>query len=298
MYDNWSEIIEIMKPILGFKRSRTEIKMALGSCLRTLGWRLTTGSMKNDFITKSGKTIDIILGIKELGDVFHPILPIMINTEETTKDIVDSVSAIMRDISVKICVVVGSSFDLFTIDQTSQKSINIGEIAFEQNNEEGIKLSSLLSVHGFEESNLVAYFDSLYKSRLQLIKLDEIINSIISDESKAEEVLRMYLELEGFEGEIVDKTLKNVGVNIFFKNKVGLDSQYNDQVSESLQLNKLGHDNTRFSLNGGDFVSKRQFVLNVVSQYIKENPYVTLEGLESRFPSELASKVRGVISVY
>ena len=116
---------------------------------------------------------------------------------------------------------------------------------------------------------MVAYFDSLYKSRLQLIKLDEIINSIISDESKAEEVLRMYLELEGFEGEIVDKTLKNVGVNIFFKNKVGLDSQYNDQVSESLQLNKLGHDNTRFSLNGGDFVSKRQFVLNVVSQYIK-----------------------------
>lgn len=298
MYDNWSEIIEIMKPILGFKRSRTEIKMALGSCLRTLGWRLTTGSMKNDFITKSGKTIDIILGIKELGDVFHPILPIMINTEETTKDIVDSVSAIMRDISVKICVVVGSSFDLFTIDQTSQKSINIGEIAFEQNNEEGIKLSSLLSVHGFEESNLVAYFDSLYKSRLQLIKLDEIINSIISDESKAEEVLRMYLELEGFEGEIVDKTLKNVGVNIFFKNKVGLDSQYNDQVSESLQLNKLGHDNTRFSLNGGDFVSKRQFVLNVVSQYIKENPYVTLEGLESRFPSELASKVRGVIRTW
>ena len=298
MYDNWSEIIEIMKPILGFKRSRTEIKMALGSCLRTLGWRLTTGSMINDFITKSGKTIDIILGVKELGDVFHPILPIMINTEETTKDIVDSVSAIMRDISVKICVVVGSSFDLFTIDQTSQKSINIGEIVFEQNNEEGIKLSSLLSVHGFEESNLVAYFDSLYKSRLQSIKLDEIINSIISDESKAEEVLRMYLELEGFKGEIVDKALKNVGVNIFFKNKVGLDSQYNDQVSESLHLNKSGHDNTRFSLNGGDFVSKRQFVLNVVSQYIKENPYVTLEGLESRFPSELASKVRGVIRTW
>lgn len=284
MYDNWSEIIEIMKPILGFKRARTEIKMALGSCLRTLGWRLTTGSMKNDFITKSGKTIDIILGIKELGDVFHPILPIMINTEETTKDIVDSVSAIMRDISVKICVVVGSSFDLFTIDQTSQKSINIGEIAFEQNNEEGIKLSSLLSVHGFEESNLVAYFDSLYKSRLQSIKLDEIINSIISDESKAEEVLRMYLELEGFEGEIVDKTLKNVGVNIFFKNKVGLDSQYNDQVSESLQLNKPGHDNTRFSLNGGDFVSKRQFVLNVVSQYIKENPNVTFRRIGKSFP--------------
>lgn len=87
MYDNWSEIIEIMKPILGFKRSRTEIKMALGSCLRTFGWRLTTGSMKNDFITKSGKTIDIILGVKELGDVFHPILPIIINTEPQIRNL-------------------------------------------------------------------------------------------------------------------------------------------------------------------------------------------------------------------
>lgn len=48
MYDNWSEIIEIIKPVLGFDNSRTEIKIALGSCLRTLGWRTSTGTMKTD----------------------------------------------------------------------------------------------------------------------------------------------------------------------------------------------------------------------------------------------------------
>ena len=61
MNENWSEIVEIMKPVIGQGRNRDVIKMALSSCLRTLGWRTTTGSMRNDFITKSGKTIDIVL---------------------------------------------------------------------------------------------------------------------------------------------------------------------------------------------------------------------------------------------
>lgn len=54
MYDNWSEIIEIMNPILGSNTSLTEIRMALQSCHRTLGWRTSNGSMHNNYKTTSG----------------------------------------------------------------------------------------------------------------------------------------------------------------------------------------------------------------------------------------------------
>lgn len=298
MYDNWTEIIEIMKPILDLKRSKMEVKMAFESCLRTLGWRSSTGSMKNDFVTRTGKTIDIVLGVNQPNEAFRPVLPIIINTESTTHDIVDSVLTTIQDINAKVCIVVNSSISLFIMDQTSQNPVNIGEIPFESNNEEGIKFSSLLSANDFQETNLVAYFDTLYKTKLPAIKLEAIIKSITSDESKAMEVLRLYLELEGFEGEIVDNALKDVGINIFLKNEMASEPNPNVQSYAERQSNKSGHDNTRFSLCDGPFLNKRQFVLAVVTQYIKDHPSVTLKDLEIRFPSEIISKVRGVVRTW
>ena len=69
MYDNWSEIIAIMKTVINHGGSRAELRIAVESTLRTLGWRATTGSMKTDFTTKSGRKIDIVLGEKQLDNV-------------------------------------------------------------------------------------------------------------------------------------------------------------------------------------------------------------------------------------
>ncbi len=135
MNENWSEIIEIMKPVIGQGRNRDVIKMALSSCLRTLGWRTTTGSMRNDFITKSGKTIDIVLGKEGVAGYYHIVLPILINTEKSENDIIDYISGVMLDINVKIAIVVGFSFNLYFFDNDIQKAVLIGNISFEQDNE-------------------------------------------------------------------------------------------------------------------------------------------------------------------
>ena len=135
MNENWSEIVEIMKPVIGQGRNRDVIKMALSSCLRTLGWRTTTGSMRNDFITKSGKTIDIVLGKEEVVGDYHIVLPVLINTEKSENDILDYISGVMLDVNVKIAIVVGSSFNLYFFDNDFQKAVLIGNISFEQDNE-------------------------------------------------------------------------------------------------------------------------------------------------------------------
>ena len=142
----------------------------------------------------------------------------------------------MLDINVKIAIVVGSSFNLYFFDNDIQKAVLIGNISFEQDNEEGLKFSSLFSAHEFDETNLIVYFASLYKSRLPRMKLDSLIRSLISDNSKAEEVLRLYLEYEGFEGEIVDDALRDVGVDIFFKNDVASEEMLHYQAPENKEL--------------------------------------------------------------
>lgn len=298
MYNNWSEIIEILSPVIGCNRSRAEIKMALESSLRTLGWRSSTGSMLNDYRVNTGKIIDIVLGHKEETGTFHVSLPIFIYSNAIANDINNTITSVMVDVKVKIAIVVGNTFDLFFFDEKSDSAIKVSQISFEPEDKNGISLTSLLSASDFNEDRVISYFSSLYEAQLPAMKLNSLISSIIADKHKTEEVLRTYLELEGFAGEIVDKLFETIGIDIYFKNKSIREANPQKDNDSDKSYQKGGHDNTRFSLNGGKYMSKRSFVHSVIAQYIKDNPYITLEELESRFPSELASKVRGVVRTW
>lgn len=298
MCDNWSEIIEIMKTVINHDRNLAELKIAVGSSLRTLGWRATTGSMKTDYTTKSGKKIDVVLGVNHPDGIFRAVLPIYAEYDQPKgEDWPDFITEIMSDINVRIAIVAGTSFELFFMDEVLHKAVRVAQASFVLSDKIGTKLSSLLFVSDFNEVNLIDYFESLYKENLPAMKLDAIIHSIIDDKSKSKDILRQYLKNEGFEESIVEEVLCNVNVNISFKVPI-LSEQNSKKDHIDTPLNKTGHDNTRFSLNGSPFLTKRQFVLSVVSQYIKDNPHVTLDNLESRFPSEIASKVRGVIRTW
>lgn len=298
MYDNWSEIIAIMKTVINHGGNRAELKIAVESTLRTLGWRATTGSMKTDFTTKSGRKIDVVLGEKQHDDVFRAVLPIYADNDQPKgEDWSDFITEIMSDIDARIAIVAGTTFELFFMDDILHKAVRVAQASFVLSDKIGIQLSSLLSVSDFNEANLVDYFDSLYKENLPAKKLQAIIHSIIDNKSKSKDVLRQYLKNEGFEDNIVEEALCNVGINIFLKA-----SAPSEQKSKEVQIetpsNKTGHDNTRFSLNGGRFLAKRLLVLNVISQYVKDNPRVTLAELESRFPSDIISKKRGVVRAW
>lgn len=268
MCDNWSEIIEIMKTVTNHDRNRTELKIAVGSTLRTLGWRATTGSMQTDYTTKSGKKIDVVLGENRSNGIFRAVLPIYAEYDQPKgEDWSHFITEIMSDIDVRMAIVAGTSFELFFMDEVLHKAIRVAQASFVLGDKIGTKLSSLLSVSDFNEVNLIEYFDSLYKENLPTMKLDAIIHSIVDNKSKSKDVLRRYLADKGFEESIVEEALCNVEVNIFFKTSdLSEQNSVNDHIDTP--LNKTGHDNTRFSLNGGPFLTKRQFVLSVVSQYI------------------------------
>lgn len=58
-------------------------------------------------------------------------------------------------------------------------------------------------------------------------------------------------------------------------------------------------DRTMFSINGGEPLNKRRFVLEVVRMYVQEHPNVSLKELERRFPTSIhTSKANGVVRSY
>ena len=113
MNENWSEIVEIMHPVLESERSHTEIMMALQSSLRTLGWRTCNGSMRTNFISKSGITTDIVLGWKEKDSTFHAALPIQVKQDKTEEYTIDVIQKIMSALNVRIAIVAGKTLDLY-----------------------------------------------------------------------------------------------------------------------------------------------------------------------------------------
>ena len=82
------------------------------------------------------------------------------------------------------------------------------------------------------------------------------------------------------------------GLNFSFDNRTVIDdSAYND--------NSCFRDRTKYSIDGGQPLNKRRFVLAVVKEYIKNNPYITFDDLEKRFPSTLShSPMHGVVRKY
>lgn len=298
MCNNWLEIIEITKLVIKHDRNREELKSAITIALRLLGWRITSRAIQTDFVTTSGKKIDFVLGENRPDGSYHAILPIYVQYNQFRDD--DSsnlVTKMMSDINVRIAILAGTSFELFFWDEFSHKAVCVGQASFIDGDKTGEKLSSLLSLSEFNETSLIDFWTSLYKEHISAMKLNAILHSIAEDKSKAKDVLRRFLESEGFEQSIVEEALCNVDINIFY-NTSAQSAPYSRHNSTDTQQNGTKRDTTRFSLNGGPFLTKRHFVLSVVSQYIKDNPLVTLNDLESRFPSAIAGEARGVVRAW
>ena len=91
-------------------------------------------------------------------------------------------------------------------------------------------------------------------------------------------------------------------LDISYSRENGFIFDINDkqQKADSNQnVNPNSHDRTKYSIDGGEPLNKRRFVLAVVKDYVKKNPDVTLEDLEKRFPSSLNhSPLHGVVRKY
>lgn len=79
------------------------------------------------------------------------------------------------------------------------------------------------------------------------------------------------------------------GLDIRTASEEDLNPIQTSQASEGSKSSSSSHDRTKYSIDGGQPLTKRRFVLSVVKKYVEHHPYVSLEELERQFPSSLNS---------
>ena len=294
MNDNWLEIIEILTSAsqMGDKLS---LKTAVKTCLRMLGWKTINNSMIVDYNTPSGAKIDIVL-CNKWGGEYRVALPVFINI---TSDIsIENIKSLSLEVGCGWALVVGKALDLYCKSNESEEFVCVEKINYEQDSKIGIELANILHSDNFDQDNLGSFFLNIYKESIPKIRLKALLNSIINDKGKAKEVLKTYLELEGFEGEWVDKEINDINVDVYNTSNMVSESPSQPISNYALNRKKNCHYRTKFSVNGGPLLSKRSFVHAVVCLYVKDHPETTFKDLEIQFPSSIISKERGVVRPY
>lgn len=296
MNDNWLEIIEILASVSKTSEGLA-LRRAMESCLRMLGWKTINNSMVVDFKTESGKNIDIVLGSKE-NDGYRVDLPIIVVADIQEENIAEMVKAVASDVDCKSVITLGQTLNLYFKPDDADDYVHIKNIYFDQDDVYGSRLANILPSSSFDKEQLNAFCKTIYDEVIPQIKLRTLLDEIINNKDKAKEVLKTYLELEGFEGDYVDDKLEEIHVDVYFEGNMVSEPAPQIVSAYTLPHKENSHDRTKFSINGGEMLSKKRFVHTVIKLYVKEHPSVTLEDLEKQFPSRIASKERGVVRPY
>ncbi len=296
MNDNWLEIIEILRSV-SKTTDRLTARRAMVSCLRMLGWKTINNSMVVDFKTVSGKNIDIVLGSKE-KDEYHVYLPIIVAADIQEENVAEVVKAVASDVDCKSVITLGQTLNLYFKPDDADDYVRIKNINFDKDDVYGSKLANILPSSSFNKEQLNAFCKTIYDEVMPNIKLESLLDEIINNKDKAKEVLKTYLELEGFEGDYVEEKLEEIHVDVYFGGNMVPEPAPQIGSTYILPHKENSRDRTKFSINGGEMLSKKRFVHAIISLYVKEHPSATIEDLEKQFPSKIASKERGVVRPY
>lgn len=103
----------------------------------------------------------------------------------------------------------------------------------------------------------------------------------------------------------VTKLKSKFQMEVIFDKEGGLTMQLTEQVDRIPASNKRDSDSvstrdtSKYSIDGGEPLKKRRFVLAVVRKYVEGHPGITYEQLKERFPDSLSgSPLHGVFRPY
>ena len=153
----------------------------------------------------------------------------------------------------------------------------------------------------------------LLKKAYEAIEMLKALNLPVSDEQlngvaklekeylRDEIIPHLKQELEPFVAKLRGKLLmkvtfdKSEGLNIQLIEQTNIKSISFNEDSDSVST----RDTSKYSIDGGEPLKKRRFVLAVVRKYVEGHPGITYEQLKERFPDSLSgSPLHGVFRPY
>ena len=148
----------------------------------------------------------------------------------------------------------------------------------------------------FSFESLEAYTINSLKRINRKAEEKELQKKVLSIEYQTEvvELIKQDL-LKEYDSELIDNVLQNISLTIASKNNIKVElPNYHQNVIRETNNTPSTRDYTKYSFNGKTNLGKGKFVLEIIREYLRQNPS-TFNELKETFPDSMSRSSLGVV---
>lgn len=234
-----------------------------------------SGHIQPDILIKRGNDVQFVIEVKR---------PVHVFTSKEHKQL----ESYMRQLKLEVGLYIGDHIEVIYDKPNSNKdSISVFSLSLSLEEKRGEEFTDLFSKDNFSRDLAVKFCEDRLIQMKRQATLNKIKEDILNDpngqiaSSLSATLTEKYAD--SFTRDEIKAMLHTLTFSVNSKYvDVATNKPANGDDSAKRQ-GKQAHDNTVYSINGGEFVGKGRFVYNVVADYVKHHPNSTFSELEKVF---------------
>ncbi|MBR2262575.1 MAG: hypothetical protein IJ916_12865 [Paludibacteraceae bacterium] len=276
--ETWNEFCYKLIDCKKKNASEEHYHLTIENQLSALGWKSYKGEICHKEHIPSGHGYaepDILIkkeGVNQM--VIEVKKPNHIQTSEERLQLL----SYMRLCTLRVGIYIGEHIEIFYDQINSEEPVSVYRVPLELNDERGQQFMELIKRDNFDKNNFQQFclLQLQEKKKLDILKSlkDDLLNGKYNTFLK--DCLKNRIFKDGnslFSESQIDDLLSTLQIKIFSE---GVDTCFDNCFDNSEYIesdpslsdgSKHKRDNTRYSLDGGKFLPKRKFVLQVVKKY-------------------------------
>lgn len=302
MNDNWKEIVEQLHPYFEKSTAEKDYQSKIEECFRILGWKTSNNTMipQKELPIGNNKKIKPDIVLHKLKDNTPiAVLPIEIKRPDNVQTArqADQLGSYMRQLKLNVGLYIGENIQLYYDVPNSKENaiIPIFSTEIDDSDENGAILCDLLLYSDFSLDKLKSFCTEQYQKLQSRNNLHKRLLDFFAENNAIKNTLSALKDIfikDGFDESAIDAEFKAIEISIKFNAESA--TTQNPHKQNGTETTKR-QDRSKYSFDGLNFFTKREFVIKFIRKYISDNPGITFSELEKQFPPELHSKSLGVV---
>lgn len=236
------------------------------------------GHIQPDILIKKGNEVQFVIEVKRPVHEFTPRERIQLESY-------------MRQLKLEVGLYIGDHIEVIYDKPKSKNAISVLSIELSLEDNHGDEFVELFSKSSFSKDSVIKFCEDRLVQMRHEADLNKIKEELLSkpDEQIAKSLLMTLAEkyADTFTREEISSMLSTITFSAVNNGSVVKEGYYRKENRVPEKPEKHYHDDTVYSLNGGEFLGKGKFVHAVVSLYVKQHPKTSFSELEKIFKPEL-----------
>lgn len=217
-----------------------------------------------------------------------------------TKEDIEQLSSYMKLLPVQFGIYIGEHIELYYKPFDCENPISVLKIELKADSDKGKTFVELFKRENCNIEKLTEFCKSQIEKIDKENRINEYINELTSVTGKELliDLLTSKLYSDGYTEESVNKIIDNIEISIINKNQ--LHNPYKEQITtpkviqpigvfEYKHKNKNNLDKTHYLFNGKGNYGKGRLSLEIVKQFVQDNPNLTYNQLQDTIPLPIRS---------